>query len=119
MEAALGEGGAGDVSDETFEPVWVVGFYTGGGKRVVASADVAEELPTGDWVGDEGDAAASVSAVGAAEDVYGKGSLEQLCPGLTVRILVAGGGVGLRRGRDDAIAKRGGGGEGTVRCSSL
>ena len=81
----------------------------------MAGADVAEQLAAEEWVGDEGDAAAAASAVGAAEDVGGEGSLEDVGPGGAIGGLGAvRGRVGRRRRRDDAIAKRGGGGEGTV-----
>ena len=74
----------------------------------MAGAYVAEELPTRYWVDDEGDAGAAASAVGAAEDVGGEGTLEELGPGAAVRELGAvGKGVRRWRRRDDAIAERG------------
>jgi len=46
----------------------------------VAGAYVEEELAAGERVGDEGDAAAAVSAVGATEDVDSECALKEVGP---------------------------------------
>ena len=71
----------------------------------MAGAYVAEQLAADERVSDEGDAAATVAAVGAAEDVDGECALEEVGPGAAVRGLGAvGGGGGRRRKRNDAVA---------------